>query len=169
MKSLTPRSESLITATGLASEPVPAVVGIAPSGASGSGRPIPSRSRGSWNTPSHSPIAPPWLKTTLAPLVVSITDPPPTARKLSAPASAACSAHRATTAVSESCGTSSKTPATSSPPSATPASTFSTSPVPRITWSVTNRTRPAPSLANSKPALPISSRPETTRVGEANW
>ena len=40
------RSESLITATGLASEPVPAVVGIAADGASGSGLPSPSSSRG---------------------------------------------------------------------------------------------------------------------------
>ena len=82
---LMPRSESLITATGLASEPVPAVVGMTPSGASGSGLPIPSRSRGSPKTPSHSGTVPPWLKITLAALVVSITDPPPTARKLSAP------------------------------------------------------------------------------------
>ena len=38
---------SLTTATGLTSEPVPAVVGIAASGASGNGGPIPSAARGS--------------------------------------------------------------------------------------------------------------------------
>jgi hypothetical protein len=123
----------LITATGLASEPVPAVVGITAIGANGSGLPIPSPSRGSPNTPSQSGIVPPWLNTTLAAFVVSITDPPPTARKLSAPWSFACSAHLVTTPVSESCGTSSNTPTTSSPPSATPASAFATKPVPRIT------------------------------------
>ena len=85
MTNLMPRSGSLITATGLASEPVPAVVGITASGASGSGLPIPSRSRGSRRRPPSRESSPPWLKITFAALVVSITEPPPTARKLSAP------------------------------------------------------------------------------------
>ena len=50
-------------------------------------------------------------------LRVSITEPPPTARNESAPASFAAAAQRSTTSVEESCGTSSNTPATSSPPS----------------------------------------------------
>src|SRR5947207_2610468 len=54
--------------------------------------------------PSQSGIAPPWLKMTFAPLAVSITEPPPTASKLSAPASCACAAHVATPAVPRSLG-----------------------------------------------------------------
>ena len=70
------------------------MVGIAASGASGSGRPMPSllaRQREDALPVAHRP---PWVKITFAALAVSITEPPPTARKLSAPASFAASAHR---------------------------------------------------------------------------
>ena len=100
---------------------------------------------------------------------MSITEPPPTATKESAPASFAACAQASTVSVEESCGTSSKTPVTSSPPSVTPASTLPTRPVSRITWSVTISGRLAPSFMNSKPTPSIMPRPATTRVGWANW
>jgi len=106
---------------------------------------------------------------TFAAFAVSITEPPPTARKLSAPAPFAASAQLATTSVSESCGTESNTPATSRPPSVIPADTAPTRPVSRITSSVTIRGRSAPSMANSNPVLSIRFTPEMTRVGQANW
>ena len=108
------------------------------------------------------------VKTTLAALVVSITEPPPTARKLSAPASLArLGAARDHRRCRSPAGPSSKTPATSSPPSATPASTLSTSPVPRITCvGDDQRLAPPPSFANSNPALRSGSRPAITRVGD---
>ena len=109
------------------------------------------------------------MKTASATLAVSITEPPPTARNESAPASLAAAAHCSTTSVEESCGTWSNTPATSRPPSRTPSSARSTRPVPRITSSVTTNTRAAPSFWNSNPAEPIRSRPEITRVVERYW
>ncbi len=53
---------------------------------------------------------PPWVNSASAIFVVSITEPPPTARNESAPASLATSAHLSQTSVEESCGTSSKMP-----------------------------------------------------------
>ena len=169
ISSLTFWSGSLITAAIDTSLPVPAVVGMHASGAMSSGRPMPSSSRGMRKKPSCSRASPPWVKTASATLAVSITDPPPTARNESAPASFAAAAHSSTTCVEESCGTPSKTPTTSSPPSATPASTRSTRPVPRITSSVTTKTRRAPSFWNSKPVELSRSRPEITRVVPAYW
>ncbi len=109
------------------------------------------------------------MKTASATFAVSITEPPPTARKESAPASLAAAAQRSQTSVDESWGTSSKMPATSRPPSTIPASTRSTRPVPRITWSVTRKTRRAPSFWNSKPVDSSRLRPEITRVVPAYW
>ena len=126
-------SGSLMTAAIDTSLPVPAVVGMQASGAMSCGRPMSSSSRGIRKKPSCSRAVPPCVKTAFATLAVSITEPPPSARNESAPAARAASAQRSQTAVEESCGTSSKMPATSRPPSLTPASTFSTSPVPRIT------------------------------------
>ena len=137
ISSLTFSSWSLITAAIETSLPVPAVVGMQASGATSSGRPMPSAPRGIRKKPSCSRALPPWVNTASATLAVSITEPPPTARKESAPASLAASAQRSTTSVDESCGTSSNTPASSRPPSVRPASTRSTRPVPRITSSVT--------------------------------
>src|SRR5215211_3408660 len=119
--------------------------------------------------PSCSRAVPPCVKTASATFAVSITEPPPTARNESAPASPAAAAQRSTTSVEESCGTSSKTPASSRPPSARPASTLSTRPVPRTTWSVTRKTRCAPSFWNSKPVEPSRSRPAIIRVVPAYW
>ncbi len=169
ISSLTLRSGSLMTAAIDTSLPVPAVVGMQASGAISSGLPMPSSSRGIRKKPSCSAAEPPWVKTASATFAVSITEPPPTARKESAPASLAAAAQRSTTSVDESCGTWSKTPATSRPPSVTPASARSTRPVPRITSSVTTKTRWAPSFWNSKPVDPIRSRPEITRVGSVCW
>ena len=169
ISSLTFWSGSLITAAIDTSLPVPAVVGMQASGAMSSGRPMPSSSRGMRKKPSCSRASPPCVKTASAILAVSITEPPPTARNESAPASFAAAAHSSTTCVEESCGTLSKTPTTSSPPSATPASTRSTRPVPRITSSVTTKTRRAPSFWNSKPVELSRSRPEITRVVPAYW
>src|SRR5919106_1675454 len=126
ISSLTFSSGSFTTAAIDTSLPVPAVVGMHASGAISSGRPRPSSSRGIRRKPSCSRAVPPWVKRASATLAVSITEPPPTARNESAPASLAAPAQRSTTSVEESCGTSSNTPATSSRPSATPASTFST-------------------------------------------
>ena len=159
----------MITAAIDTSLPVPAVVGMQASGAISSGRPMPSSSRGIRKKPSCSAAVPPWVKTASATLAVSITEPPPTARNESAPASLAAAAQLSTTPVEESCGTWSKIPASSSPPSVTPASTRSTSPVPRITSSVTMKTRRAPSFWNSKPADSSRSRPAMIRVVEAYW
>ena len=130
---------------------------------------MPSSSRGMRKKPSCSRASPPWVKTASATFAVSITEPPPTARNESAPASLAAAAQRSQTSVEESCGTSSKTPATSRPPSVTPASTRSTRPVPRITPSVTMKTRRAPSFWNSKPVDSSRLRPEITRVVPAYW
>ncbi len=109
------------------------------------------------------------MKRIVAALAVSITEPPPSARKESAPAALAASAHAATVDIEESCSTSSNTPATSRPPSVNPASAFSTSPVSRIPLSVTISVRVAPSFMNSKPVPSIIPRPATIRVGWANW
>jgi hypothetical protein len=128
---------------------------------------MPSSSRGIRKKPSCSRAVPPCVKTAAATFAVSITDPPPKARKESAPAARAASAHWSQTAVDESCGTASKIPASSSPPSTIPASTFSTSPVPRMTASVTSRTRCAPSFRSSKPVDSSRPRPTITRVDEA--
>ena len=100
---------------------------------------------------------------------MSITEPPPTARNESAPASFAAAAQASTVVVAESWGTSSNTPATSRPPSAMPASTRSTRPVPRSIASVTTNTRCAPSFMNSKPTLSSRPRPAITRVCQAYW
>ena len=129
ISSFTFSSGSLITAAIDTSLPVPAVVGMQASGAISSGRPCPSSSRGMRKKPSCSRALPPWVNTASATLAVSITEPPPTARNESAPASLAAAAQRSHTSVEESWGTSSNTPAISRPPSATPASTRSTSPV----------------------------------------
>ena len=169
ISSLTLCSWSLITAAIDTSLPVPAVVGTQASGAMSSGRPMPSFSRGMSRKPSWSRAVPPCVNTASATFAVSITDPPPIARKESAPASLAAAAQASTTSVDESCGTSSNTPTTSSPPSRTPSSTRSTRPVPRITPSVTTNTRCAPSFRNSKPTEPSRSRPEITRVVERYW
>jgi hypothetical protein len=109
------------------------------------------------------------VKTASATLAVSITEPPPTARNESAPASLAAAAQRSTTSVEESWGTWSKTPASSRPPSPIPASTRSTRPVPRITSSVTRKTRRAPSFWNSKPVDSSRPRPAMIRVVDAYW
>jgi hypothetical protein len=166
---LTFSSWSFTTAAIDTSLPVPAVVGMQASGAMSSGRPMPSSSRGIRKKPSCSRAVPPWVKSASATLAVSITEPPPTARNESAPASLAAAAQRSTTSVEESWGTSSNTPATSRRPSTTPASTLSTRPVPRTTGSVTTKTRRAPSFLNSKPVDSSRSRPAITRVGEAYW
>ena len=109
------------------------------------------------------------MKIALAAFAVSITEPPPTATKESAPASLAAAEQASTVAFEESCSTASKTPATSRPPPSIPASTFSTRPVPRITASVTISGRFAPSFMNSKPVPSIIPRPAAIRVGWANW
>ena len=82
----------MITAAIDTSLPVPAVVGMQASGTTSSGRPMPSSSRGMRKKPSCSRALPPWVNTASATLAVSITDPPPTARKESAPASLAAAA-----------------------------------------------------------------------------
>ena len=169
ISSLTLCSWSLMTAAMETSLPVPAVVGMQASGAISSGRPRPSPSRGMSRKPSWSRALPPCVKTASATLAVSITEPPPTAKNESAPASSAAAAQRSQTSVDESCGTSSKTAATSRPPSTMPACTLSTSPVARMTPSVTTRTRVAPSFLNSKPVDSRRSRPAITRVVEAYW
>ncbi len=169
ISSLTCSSTSLITAAIDTSEPVPAVVGMQASGAMSRGRPMPSSSRGMRKKPSCSRALPPWVKTASATFAVSITEPPPTARNESAPASLAAAAHCSTTAQDESCGQPSKIPATSRPPSTMPASTFSTRPVPRTPGSVTTKTRCAPSFWNSKPVDESRSRPAITRVRSACW
>ena len=169
ISSLTFSSWSLITAAIDTSEPVPAVVGMHASGAIGSGAPMPSSPRGIRKKPSCSRAVPPCVKTASATFAVSITEPPPTARNESAPASFAAAAHSSTTTVEESCGTPSKMPATSRPPSSTPACTLSIRPVPRITSSVTMKTRLAPSFMNSKPVLSSSPRPAITRVWSTYW
>ena len=72
-------ARSLTTAAKLASEPVPAVVGIAASGASGSGAPgavVLARKQQEALPLAHA--SPPWVKSTFAALAVSITEPPPT-------------------------------------------------------------------------------------------
>ncbi len=159
----------MITAAIDTSLPVPAVVGMQASGAISSGRPCPSSSRGIRKKPSCSRALPPWVNTASATFAVSITEPPPTARNESAPASLAAAAQRSQTSVEESWGTSSNTPAISSPSAVTPASTRSTSPVERITESVTTNTRRAPSLRNSKPVESSRSRPAITRVVATYW
>ncbi len=146
ISSFTFSSVSLITAAIDTSLPVPAVVGMQASGTTSSGRPMPSSSRGMRKKPSCSRALPPCVNTASATLAVSITDPPPTARNESAPASFAAAAHASTTWQDESWGTASNTPATSRPPSSTPACTRSTSPVPLTTSSVTMNTRRAPSF-----------------------
>ena len=55
-------------------------------------------------SPPARAALPPWVKTASATLAVSITEPPPTARNESAPASLAAAAQRSTTSVDESCG-----------------------------------------------------------------
>ena len=97
ISSLTLRSGSLITAAIDTSLPVPAVVGMQASGAMSSGLPMPSSSRGIRKKPSCSAAPPPWVKTASATFAVSITDPPPTARNESAPASLAAAAQRSHT------------------------------------------------------------------------
>ncbi len=104
ISSLTFSSWSLITAAIDTSLPVPAVVGMQASGAISSGLPMPSFSRGMRRKPSCSRALPPCVNTASATLAVSITDPPPTARNESAPASLAAAAHCSTTSVEESCG-----------------------------------------------------------------
>ena len=94
----------MITAAIDTSLPVPAVVGMHASGAISSGLPMPSFSRGMRRKPSCSRALPPCVNTASATLAVSITEPPPTARNESAPASLAAAAQRSTTSVEESCG-----------------------------------------------------------------
>ena len=130
---------------------------------------MPSSSRGIRKKPSCSRAVPPWVKTASATFAVSITEPPPSARKESAPASWAASAQRSHTAVEESCGTSSKMPGQLEAAVPIPASTFSTSPVPRITCVGHEEHPAAPSFWNSKPVDSSRSRPAITRVGEAYW
>ena len=98
-------SGSLMTAAIETSLPVPAVVGMQASGAMSSGRPMPSSSRGIRKKPSCSRASPPCVKTASATFAVSITEPPPTARNESAPASLAAAAQSSHTCVDESCGT----------------------------------------------------------------
>jgi hypothetical protein len=95
----------LMTAAIETSEPVPAVVGMQASGAMSCGRPIPSLSRGIRKKPSWSRASPPCVNTASATFAVSITEPPPTARNESAPASFAAAAQSSHTCADESCGT----------------------------------------------------------------
>ena len=111
------------------------------------------------------------MNTASATLAVSITEPPPTARKESAPASLAAAAQRSHDVgrrvlrhVVEDAGHLEAAVARC------PPRTLSTRPVPRITSSVTTKTRLRALLLELEArSTPSRSRPAITRVVEAYW
>ena len=149
------RAVSVMTADGLTSLPVPAVVGRASTG-SGSLRRAPksSQSRG----------CPPLVRSRAMHLAVSIADPPPTAAKPSALTSVARSAP-ARQSVSRGFGSTCWKTTTSSPAAMRFSRTGPVSPADCTPGSVTSSTRCMPRPAARAPAWPATPRPKNTRVG----
>ncbi len=102
----------------------------------------------------------------LTALAVSMTEPPPSATRLSQPSSRCRAAIRSTTAVEESAGISSQMAATGSSPSAsTPASRVAR-PVPLTPLSVSSSGLRAPNPASSPASCSSACSPAISLTGQ---
>ena len=152
------RASSRTTATAVASEPVPAVVGTAMNGTCAprgmASQPISSlRSRAPCAITMHTPLA------------VSSTEPPPTATTLSHPLSRYVPAIRLISEMDESGGTSVHTACAGVSPSRSARSHSAIRPVRTSPASLISRGRCAPSSRNSCGMCSSASAPASSRGG----